>query len=498
MLWVWVITGQARNALIVEAVVETGVANNGRINAADIRDVNAFLKENHRELWVELHGDDETEEDGGETGFHLVQNDGANTRIFGGLNAVNTVADGLYHLGFDIENGRFLNEDGDRNAGVQTVAFWLEQFLEEDLADGSLHNDQVTPYAEPTTGTGLDALVETITGDEGLNRKVASSEIGDGARAADGMNALIVEAVVATGVANNGMINAADIRDLNAYLQDNHGELWVELHGDDETEENGGETGFHLVQNDGATSRLFGGLNAVDTVADGLYHMAFDIENGRFLNEDGNKNASVEKVAFWLGELLEEDLADGSLSNDAVDPYAVASTGTGLDALVEIITSDEGLNRKVASSEIGEGAGAADAMNDIVVQTIKATGAAEDGVLDAADVRDLNAAIQRDYGDLWIALHGDDEDGDASEETGFHLVQNDGASSRLFGGLNAVDTVADGIYHLGFDIENGRFLNEDGDRNASVEKVAFWLSELLEDDLANGTLVDPGSDLLVS
>ena len=44
-------------------------------------------------------------------------------------------------------------------------------------------------------------------------------------------------------------------------------------------------------------------------------------------------------------------------------------------------------------------------------------------------------------------LHGDDEDG---EETGFHLVQNDGAKTRLFGDENAIDTVADGIYHLGF------------------------------------------------
>ncbi len=44
--------------------------------------------------------------------------------------------------------------------------------------------------------------------------------------------------------------------------------------------------------------------------------------------------------------------------------------------------------------------------------------------------------------------------------------------------------MADGIYHLGFDIVSGRFLNEDGNENASVLSVAHWLNQLLEDDLA--------------
>ena len=55
--------------------------------------------------------------------------------------------------------------------------------------------------------------------------------------------------------------------------------------------------------------------NAINTVADGIYHMGFEIVCDRFLNEDGNRNASLEDVAFWLNELLEEDLNDGSLSS---------------------------------------------------------------------------------------------------------------------------------------------------------------------------------------
>ncbi len=53
------------------------------------------------------------------------------------------------------------------------------------------------------------------------------------------------------------------------------------------------ETGFHLIQGDGSTTRDYG-ENLIDTVADGLYHAGFNILWGRFLNEDGNANATVE------------------------------------------------------------------------------------------------------------------------------------------------------------------------------------------------------------
>ncbi len=87
-------------------------------------------------------------------------------------------------------------------------------------------------------------------------------------------------------------------------------------------------------------------------------------------------------------------------------------------------------------------------------------------------------------------LDGDDE-GDA--ETGFHLVQNDGNVTSLFG-RNAIDTIADGIFHAAFQIKMGAFLNEDGNGNARVEQVAFWINELLADDFATGEL-DPSAFL---
>ena len=467
----------ALNGLIVQAIRATGIANNSDISAGDVRDLNAWIRANHLTEWTLLHGDDEDCE---ETGFHLVQNDGAKTQLFG-QNAVDTVADGLYHLGFEICDDRLLNEDGNANAKLTRVAEWLSNLLAADLAGDTLDNPAFNPYVSGSTGTGLDQIVNLITADEGLNKKVATSEIRAGALAADQMNALIIEAIQATGVANNGDISQADLRDINTWLRTNHLADWTLLHGDDE---DGEETGFHLVQNDGASTSLFG-RNAVNTVADGIYHLGFMINDRKLLNEDGNDNASLNSVSEWLNNLLAADLAGDTLDNAAVNPYASGSTGTGLDQLVNLITTDEGLNKKIATSEIYAGAKAADALNSLIIAAIKATNAADGGTIDSTEVRELNAWLRANHLADWTSLHGDDED---DAETGFHLVQNDGASSRLFA-QNAVNTVADGLYHLAFEIDGKRLLNEDGNANASLNSVSQWLNGLLVTDLADGSLL---------
>jgi Ca2+-binding RTX toxin-like protein len=331
-----------------------------------------------------------------------------------------------------------------------------------------------------TTGTGLDALVDLITTDPGLNLRISTTQINQGAYAANAMNKLIVEAIKATGVANDGKITASDMYLINKYIRNNDLAAWTKWHGDDEGTR---ETDFHLVQGDGGFTRLFA-ENAIDTIADGLYHVGFRIEDGRFVNEDGDGNASLEETAFWLNELLAGDLKSGELKNPAVRPYASGTTGTGLDQLVTIATQDAGLNHEISTAQIAAGGRAANAMNKIIVEAIKATGAADDGEISDMDVYDLNAYIRKFHLKEWTALHGDDENG---VETGFHLIQGDGAVTQLFG-ENAINTVGDGLYHLGFKIEWDRFLNEDGNGNASVDSVADWLNLLLKDDIKSGEL----------
>ena len=225
-----------------------------------------------------------------------------------------------------------------------------------------------------TTGTGLDQLVDTIYDDRGLNYRLPVGDITAGATNANAMNEWIVQAIFETGVANDHGLNAADVREINDYLRTRAADQWIVLHGDDD---NGGETGFHLVQNDGATSYLFGDENAIDTVADGIYHLGFAISNGRLLNEDANENASLKDVAYWLSNLLAQDLAGDKLVNPNVTLLETGTTDSGLDRLVSIIVADPGLNQNLPTHEIQLGAGYADAMNELILEAIHGTGVAE-------------------------------------------------------------------------------------------------------------------------
>lgn len=55
-------------------------------------------------------------------------------------------------------------------------------------------------------------------------------------------------------------------------------------------------------------------------------------------------------------------------------------------------------------------------------------------------------------------LHGDDK---SAFESGLHFARGDCGRGYTFGDLS-VDTVADGIFHIGFKITGNRFENEDG------------------------------------
>ena len=422
------------NHLIFDAAQATGASADGIFTVNEVIAINTWIRENHLAEFVALHGDDEGNE---ETGFHLVQNDGA-TRRYRGDNLVNTVIDSIYHIGFEIQNGVFLNEDGDANASVSQVADWLTQFF--------------TDHA--TTNTGLDQITELILADSGLAQNVSWHNIAGGADAANGINKLYQQAIATLNLANDGSISEADILQINNWIRSDASRyaLFIELHGDDEGNV---ETGFHLVQNDGA-NKIYFGQNLVNTVADGLYHIGFEVLNGRFNNEDGNANATIKDVSDWATYFYVDQ----------------STTGTGLDQIVDIIKRDEGLAEWTNAGNINRGADAADDLNHLIVEAIQATSVDNDGWITIDDLRVINGWIHSNRYDTFVELHGDDENG---VETGFHLVQNDGGTTQYFG-KNLINTVADGIYHIGFSIVGSNFLNEDGDTNASLSDVASWLN----------------------
>lgn len=427
------------NGIIIEAIANTEVASRiaasgGVFYAYDVQLLNSWIRANRLAEWTALHGDDEG---GEETGFHLVQGDGATT-TYRGQNLVNTVADGVYHLGFQIVGETLVNEDGNANASIEQVANWLTQFYTD----------------HSTTGTGLDRITNAIMADKGLANHIPEQQIEDGADAANGINQIIADAIAATGVGADGRIDADDVLAINAWIRTNRLAEFTALHGDDE---GGTETGFHLIQGDGGSSVFFG-QNLVNTVADGLYHIGFEVVDGRFVNEDGNANATVTDVAAWL------DYFYGDHS----------TTGTGLDQIVDTIMLDRGLSKWTSAENINGGAAAADGLNQLIDDGLTANDATSDGWITIEDLMALNTWVKADperYAQF-LALHGDDEDG---VETGFHLVQGDGGTVTYFG-ENLINTVADGIYHFGFDIENGRFLNEDGNENQTLSDVSAWLN----------------------
>jgi len=399
------------NAIIVEAVNQTGVAREGQFSTDAVRTINAHIRENYQEEWKILHGDDEKCRE--ETGFHLVQNDGA-TSYFRGKNLVNTVADGIYHLGFEIQGGRILNEDGNANASLEQLAQWLTVFYTD----------------RSTTQTGLDRMTDMILADKNLAKKIPESDIHQGADAANRMNEILAEALDQVLAPGDTGITISHIRAMNTYIRDNYLDEWTGLHGDDE--KNGEETGFHLVQNDGAGTRMFK-KNFVNTISDGVYHLGFEIQGDYILNEDGDKNASLSDLADWI-QYFYMDQSD---------------TDTGLDQLVDAVKSDQGLSCRTSAGEINEGALAANQMNHILVDAITAKAVAADSRISPDDIRAINAHIRENYFEQWKTLHGDDEKN--GEETGFHLVQNDGGRIK-YKTDKLINTVADGIYHLGFEI----------------------------------------------
>ncbi|CUH78114.1 calcium-binding protein [Tropicibacter naphthalenivorans] len=155
-----------------------------------------------------------------------------------------------------------------------------------------------------TTLAGLNRLLDYIRLDPGLAASAPQADIDAGLAAAERINTLIAQGIDTLGLNADGDISADDVRAISDWIRADATRLaeFTEAHGDDTRM---GETGFHLIQNDGATLR-FQGKNMVNRVIDGIYHIGFDYSDGRFVNEDGNQNEEVARIAGWLNHLVND------------------------------------------------------------------------------------------------------------------------------------------------------------------------------------------------
>ena len=457
------------NEILKEAIFSKALTNDSKITASDAREINNYIVEKYADEWKTL-----------KDRYSKIEKYGEIKAL--NKNAINKVWGRIYNIGFERYDRKYLaNKDAKRSISFPYVAYLLDEVVDKDSLKNSDFKEVVG-----TTNTSLDKIVGVILNDRGLNNSKntdnTTSDLRAGAYYADKMNHLLIEGIKATGIANDGHFTPADIRTLNNYLVENYEQEWATLHGDDEDDE---ESGYHRVQNDGATTRMFG-ENVINTIADGIYHLGYktDLKN-RLVNEDGNANQTFEDVAWWLEISLKEDIKAGKFANPDFKEV-VGETGTSLDKIIPIIYNEEGLLRKVSMDDIREAARCANEMNKLLVEAIKETGVAEDRYISTDDVKTINKYLVANHATEWAELHGDDED---DEETGFHRIQNDGAVSYIEG-KNLINTVADGIYHLGYETKyTNNLVNEDGNKNVTFYSVSFWLNKYLKDDLQNGKLI---------
>ena len=453
------------NEIIKEAIKKNGLVNDNLITGADALEVQDYILTNYKDEFRNLR-----------EAFYKIEKKGYTQAL--GRKALRDVWAKIYNLGNEkYDRKHAASFTGKKSDNFKVIAFLLDCVIDKDALVNEDYKEVVG-----TTDTNLDKIAEVILKDRGLNKYNKTSDLRAGVYYANEMNKLLVKAIVDTAVANDGKITTADVRTLNRYLVENYEQTWAELHGDDETNE---EYGYHLVQNDGATTRMYG-ENVVNTIADGIYHLGYKSNyKNNLVNEDGNKNQTFEDVAWWLDISLKDDIKAGKLTNKEYKEI-VGTTNTALDKIVPAIFNDEGLIASVSTDDLRVAAKNANRMNELLIEAIKETGVAEDRYFSASDIKELNRYLVDNYADEWAQLHGDDE---TNEETGFHRIQNDGAVSRIEGN-NLINTIADGIYHLGYETNyKNNLVNEDGNKNVTFYSVAYWLNKYLQDELSDGRLV---------
>ncbi len=148
----------------------------------------------------------------------------------------------------------------------------------------------------------LIRLRNIVAADPGLKANVSPADMALGLAAVDSLSALLIDTITRLNLNEDHLITEADLMAVSDAIRADAAAYdgFLIAHGDDEWN---GETGYHLLQNDGG-KLMFQGRKLVDTVVDAIFHTGFTYSDGRFVNEDGNQNEQVADVAGWLNYFL--------------------------------------------------------------------------------------------------------------------------------------------------------------------------------------------------
>jgi len=287
------------NEILIEAIIETGTGNDKKISIADVRFINDYIFLNYQEEWKELHGDDNKKH-----GFHKVVNSEVRTKLFG-KNAINSIANGIYHLGFESHlKNRLLNEEGNKNSSYKQVAKWLDRLLKTDLEAGRLINQSIQEVVGKSN-TGLDKIIEIIYNDRGLNKQISTGDMREGAKSANALIQMLLNAIGATHAGKSGLYSIEEIKAINLYLVENYANEWRACYGGKEEDK---KWGYQKVQSNRAKTKLYG-RDAINKVFDDIFHLGFEKADNQLLsNKDNIKNISFKHVTQWLNNLMADDL----------------------------------------------------------------------------------------------------------------------------------------------------------------------------------------------
>lgn len=265
------------------------------LTTTDIVKIEEWIRANPTLLaqFVADHGDSGDGTDEGPSGYHLVKGQAVGTDLFQQA-AVNTVIDGMLHIGFPIdagsdgalESGRIQNEDGAANATIQQLTDWYNYFLDNPA----------------TTGAGLDQITTAIMKDADLAQTDSVENILTGANSANGLNQLLIQAMKATGAGEEGQFTGQDIVTLNSWIRANALTQYQSLLG--AISSGGyGSGGYQSVFDAGAGATI-DGLSLTDVVAEGVYDLGNVISGGKIANENGAGSVSVGQIATWLNQIF--------------------------------------------------------------------------------------------------------------------------------------------------------------------------------------------------
>lgn len=207
---------------------------------------------------------------------------------------------------YDLNPGKhsiLLKEVNEQDNGLWAVIDNVVFFTESNIRKITPHNNGLSKKA-----------VKVITNDKGLRENTIFDDIIDWAYSANEMSNLIFTEIKKLGYMDDAKFSRDEMKAFNQYMFDNFHDEMMKLHGDDERWE---ETGYHKVQNDGATTYLNvpwvrKDKNAVNTIWDGIFHFGLfaSVNDKKILNEDWNRNQTWSNLAKYMNFCLNEELAE--------------------------------------------------------------------------------------------------------------------------------------------------------------------------------------------